>query len=33
MVVFTLFRDELDRSPVAVAELEAYDALGRVLVL
>ena len=33
MVVFTLFRDELDRSPVARAELEAYDVLGRVLVL
>ena len=30
-VVFTLFADELDGSPVAVAAIEAYDVLGRSL--
>ncbi len=28
-VVFALFADELERSPVARSELEAFDALGR----
>jgi RimJ/RimL family protein N-acetyltransferase len=32
-VIFTLFADELDGSPVADAALEAYDVLGRDLVL
>ena len=30
-VVFTLFADELDGSPVAVTAIEAYDVLGRSL--
>jgi RimJ/RimL family protein N-acetyltransferase len=30
-VVFTLFADELDGSPVAVTPIEAYDVLGRSL--
>ena len=29
VVVFAMFADELDRTPVASAELEAFDALGR----
>jgi len=28
-VVFALFADELDRTPVSSAPLEAFDALGR----
>lgn len=32
-VVFALFADELDRTPVSHAELEAFDALGRLIVL
>ncbi len=29
VVVFAVFADELDRTPVAQARLEAFDALGR----
>jgi len=32
-VVFTLFADELQRSPAARAEIEAYDVLGRLVAL
>jgi RimJ/RimL family protein N-acetyltransferase len=33
MVLFTLFADRLEASPVAAAELEAFDALGRRLLV